>query len=91
MVARQLYEPLWERLSGPYGEMRSLAGLVSSGEPAAHGTIWRLHLRHNVSFQDGARYNASAVLANVRRWRTTPQGGRCFRAWLPRMGPVPTW
>ncbi len=71
LIARQIYEPLIERLSGPYGDPRRLAGLVTSVEPAAHQTIWTLHLRPNVRFQDGARYNASAVLANVQRWRAT--------------------
>src|SRR4051794_39178176 len=65
LIARQIYEPLVERLSGPYGDPRRLAGLVTSIEPVAQQTIWRLHLRPNVRFQDGARYNAGAVLANA--------------------------
>lgn len=74
LVARQIYEPLIERLSGPYGDVRRRAGLVISADPAEHNTIWRLHLRSNVRFQDGARFNASAVLANVERWRGTSEG-----------------
>jgi len=74
LVARQIYEPLIERLSGPYGDVRRRAGLVTSADPAERNTIWRLHLRSNVRFADGARYNATAVLANVGRWRGTTEG-----------------
>ena len=48
---------------------RRLPGLALS--VAALGrtaTVWRLRLRPGVRFQDGARFNAAAVLANAERW-----------------------
>jgi glutathione transport system substrate-binding protein len=38
--------------------------------------VWRLRLRPGVRFQDGARFNASAVLANTDRWLAAPAGRR---------------
>ena len=63
-----------ERLAGPYGDVRRLAGLALAARPAAQRTIWLIRLRQGVSFQDGARFNASAVLANAMRWRAAPEG-----------------
>jgi peptide/nickel transport system substrate-binding protein len=74
LVAGQIYEPLVETLSGPYGVSGHQPGLALAVEPAAHETIWRLRLRPGVRFQDGARFNASAVLENADRWRTTVEG-----------------
>jgi peptide/nickel transport system substrate-binding protein len=78
LVARQIYEPLVEQLSGPFGDVRIQPGLASP-HAASGDTIWRLRLRGGVRFQDGRRFDAGAVLANVRRWRASPQG----RALLP--------
>jgi len=72
-------EPLIERLAGPYGDVRRLSGLARSARPLAGATVWRLLLRAGVRFQDGTLFNASAVLANAQRWRTTDAG----RALLP--------
>jgi peptide/nickel transport system substrate-binding protein len=74
LVVRQICEPLIEELAGPYGDTRRLAGLALAAHPGANQTIWRLPLRQHVRFQDGARFNASAVLDNWRRWRTTAEG-----------------
>jgi peptide/nickel transport system substrate-binding protein len=74
LVAGQVYEPLTRALSGPYGETGRKPGLALSAKPGAHSTIWRMRLRTGVRFQDGARFNASAVLKNAERWRTTPEG-----------------
>jgi peptide/nickel transport system substrate-binding protein len=74
LVVRQICEPLIEELIGPYGEVRRIPGLALAARPGADQTIWRLPLRQNVRFQDGARFNASAVLDNWRRWRTTAEG-----------------
>ncbi len=75
LVAGQIYEPLTRGLSGPYGETRHQPGLALSAESGGHDTIWRVRLRTGVRFQDGARLNASAVLKNAERWRTTAEGG----------------
>jgi peptide/nickel transport system substrate-binding protein len=69
-----LHEPLIERLDGPFDEARRIPGLALSGRPSADPTVWRLRLRPGVRFQDGARFNASAVLANADRWLATPVG-----------------
>jgi ABC-type transport system substrate-binding protein len=74
LVAGQVYEPLTRPLSGPYGATGRKPGLALSAKPGAHDTVWRLRLRTGVRFQDGARFNASAVLKNAERWRTTPEG-----------------
>ena len=79
LVVRQICEPLIEELAGPYGDPRSLPGLALAAHPGPDQTIWRLPLRQDVRFQDGSRFNASAVLDNWRRWRTTAVG----RALLP--------
>jgi ABC-type transport system substrate-binding protein len=79
VVARQLYEPLVSSLNGPYGGPTGAAGIATSVEPSSNKAIWTLELRAGVLFQDGSPFNASAVLANSRRWLTSPKG----RALLP--------
>lgn len=74
LLVRQIHEPLIESLAGPYGDVRRLPGLALSAHPSADRTIWRLRLRQGVRFQDGTRFNASAVLENAQRWRTTAEG-----------------
>ena len=73
-VTRQVYEPLIERLSGPYGEGSPQAGLALERRPSRDRTTWTVTLRPNVRFQDGTPFNAAAVLANSRRWQiATPR------------------
>ena len=74
LVARQIYEPLVESLRGPYDASRRVAGLALSVLPSADRTVWRVRLRPGVRFQDGTRFNASAVLANAGRWLATAEG-----------------
>jgi ABC-type transport system substrate-binding protein len=74
LLVRQLDEPLVERLSGPYDDVRSVAGPAISVSPAGHATEWRVRLRPGIRFQDGARLDAGAVLVNAERWRTTVEG-----------------
>lgn len=73
-VSRQLFEPLVERLSGPYGDVRHVTGLALSVRPAAGGTVWRIRLRSRPRFQDGSPIDASAVAANAARWLSSPAG-----------------
>jgi ABC-type transport system substrate-binding protein len=79
LITRQVHEPLVESLAGPYGDVRRLPGLALAEHPSGDRTIWRFDLREGVRFQDGARFNASAVLVNAARWRDTEAG----RALLP--------
>jgi ABC-type transport system substrate-binding protein len=74
LVSRQIHEPLVAELGGPFEAARRIPGLAISALPSSDRTVWRLSLRGGVRFQDGAAFNASAVLANVERWRATPQG-----------------
>jgi peptide/nickel transport system substrate-binding protein len=74
LVAGQIYEPLTRRISGPYGTTASEPGLAAAVHPGARRTIWSIRLRPGVRFTDGARFNASAVLQNAMRWRSTPEG-----------------
>jgi peptide/nickel transport system substrate-binding protein len=75
-VVRQIYEPLIERLSGPYGEATPQAGLALTARPSRDRTTWAVTLRSGVRFQDGTPFNAAAVLANTRRWQTSPVGAQ---------------
>jgi peptide/nickel transport system substrate-binding protein len=72
LVTRQVHEPLVESLSGPFGDVRGQRGLARSWRPSRDREIWRFELRHRVRFQDGAPFNAAAVLVNVERWRSLP-------------------
>jgi len=74
LAARQLFEPLAEDLGGPYDFPRRLPGLALSLEPSADASVWRARLRSGVRFQDGAPFNAAAVLANVARWQASARG-----------------
>jgi peptide/nickel transport system substrate-binding protein len=74
LVAGQVYEPLTRSVSGPYGATATKPGLAAAVHPGADRTIWRIRLRPGVRFSDGARFNASAVLQNAMRWRSTPEG-----------------
>jgi peptide/nickel transport system substrate-binding protein len=80
-VTRQVYEPLIERLSGPYAQAPPQAGLALEARPSHDRTTWTVTLRPNVRFQDGSPFNAAAVLANSRRWQTDPVG----RGLLPHL------
>jgi peptide/nickel transport system substrate-binding protein len=75
VVSRQVHEPLVSRVRPPYGGAAGPAGpqpgLALSVEPSDGGTVWRVTLRQDVRFQDGSPFNASAVLANTRRWTET--------------------
>ena len=84
LLVSQIDEPLVDKLAGPYGDVRRVPGLAISADPIAHKRIWRLRLRQGVRFQDGARFNASAVLDNAQRWRTTAAGA----ALLPGLSAV---
>lgn len=80
-VTRQLYEPLIERLSGPYGQTEAQPGLALNAQPSPNRTTWTITLRLGVRFQDGTPFNAASVLANARRWQSDPRG----RAILPEL------
>jgi ABC-type transport system substrate-binding protein len=83
LVTRQIYEPLVEQVSAPFNELRVRPGLAVPKASNRH-TVWNLRLRAGVHFQDGSDLNASAVLANVRRWEATAEG----RALLPGLAAV---
>jgi peptide/nickel transport system substrate-binding protein len=74
LIAGQIYEPLTRGLTGPYGETERKPGLALSARPGVDQAVWRVQLRPGVRFHDGARFTASALLANAERWRTTPEG-----------------
>ena len=80
LVTRQIHEPLVEALARPFRDPRRLRrGLAAFWHKSAGGSVWTFRLRPDVRFQDGTPLNGGAVLANAKRWRTTPQG----RALLP--------
>lgn len=71
-VAEQVYEPL-VRFTAK-GEFEP--GLATEWE-TEDGTAWTVTLRQDVTFSDGAPFNADAVVANVNRALTSPTCGRC--------------
>jgi peptide/nickel transport system substrate-binding protein len=80
-ITRQVYEPLIERLAGPYDQTTPQAGLALTARQSRDRTTWTLTLRSGVRFQDGTPFNAAAVLANSRRWQSDPAG----RSLLPHL------
>jgi peptide/nickel transport system substrate-binding protein len=81
LVTRQVHEPLVDSLRGPFGGGGGERGLARSWRPSGDREIWRFELRRRVRFQDGAPFNAAAVVANVDRWRERAEG----RALLPEL------
>ncbi len=75
LITRQVNEPLVSSLNGPYEDSSRRPGLTQSIEPSPDQTIWTLRLRDDVRFTNGTPFNASAVLANARRWQSSPEGG----------------
>jgi peptide/nickel transport system substrate-binding protein len=81
LVTLQIHEPLIASLAGPYEDSSHRPGLAQSIHRSPDQTIWTLRLRDGVRFSNGTPFNASAVLANARRWQSLPQG----RALLPSL------
>jgi peptide/nickel transport system substrate-binding protein len=73
LAARQIYEPLVEQLSGPFGDPRRVDGLALAATQTNDPTVWRVRLRPGVRFRDGTPFNAAAVLANAERWQAFPE------------------
>jgi peptide/nickel transport system substrate-binding protein len=74
LVTRQAHEPLVESLRGPFGDGRRERGLARSWRASRDREIWRFELRRRARFQDGAPFNAAAVVANADRWRERAEG-----------------
>ena len=74
LLARQLHEPLADTVNAPFGAARSSSGLARSIQASQSNAVWRVRLRTGVRFADGTRFDATAVLANARRWIVTAQG-----------------
>jgi ABC-type transport system substrate-binding protein len=60
-----------------------------SSRPSGDLRVWRLRLRPGIRFQDGEVLDASAVLANAERWRTSPVGRRLLPGLIAADGPRP--
>ena len=88
-VSAQLFEPLVSTLQGPYGQRRALAGLTLGTGHSGDRRVWSIHLRPSVRFGDGTPLNGSAVLVNVERWQTSPQGHRLLPGLLASSAPRP--
>jgi peptide/nickel transport system substrate-binding protein len=89
IVSRQIHEPLIERLSGPFGDGHTRTGLARTARPAAGATVWVLHLRAGVRFQNGEVFDASAVQANAERWLATTAGRELLPELLAVDSPTP--
>lgn len=79
LVTRQVHEPLVTVAAPPYGGKPQRTGLATKLRTSGDRTVWTVQLRTGVRFQDGTPFNATAVLANTRRWASLPAG----RALLP--------
>jgi peptide/nickel transport system substrate-binding protein len=68
-----VYEPLVE-----YGENGKIKpALAKSWEVTEDGKIYTFHLRNDVKFSDGSKFNADALLFSINRWK-----GKKEHAWL---------
>jgi peptide/nickel transport system substrate-binding protein len=89
LVAAQLFEPLVQRLSGPYDDFRHLPGLAVSVRPGDGGRLWRVLLRQVVRFQSGRPLDASTVVANAERWRASAAARRLLPGLVAADAPRP--
>lgn len=60
MASRTIYETLFEKTKG--GDMAGV--LARSGTPSADHKTWTITLREGVTFHDGSKFDAAAVVAN---------------------------
>ena len=88
-VSAQLFEPLVSSLRGPYGQGREQRGLTLGAGHSGDRRVWSIHLRPGVRFEDRTPLNGSAVLVNLERWRTSPQGRRLLPGLLASSAPRP--
>ena len=88
-VVRQVFEPLVSQLRPPYGEGEERRGLALGWEASPDLRVWRFRLRPGVAFQDGARLDADAVVANAERWRSDPAGLALLPGLAAADGPNP--
>jgi ABC-type transport system substrate-binding protein len=89
MVTRQIFEPLVASLSGPYGRRSEVPGVALAARHSGDFRVWSLRLRPGVRFQDGRLLDASAVLVNAQRWRTSSVGRRLLPGFVAADGPRP--
>jgi len=89
LVDRQLFEPLVERLQGPYGSVSGRRGLAVGWRPSGDYRVWSFALRTGVRFQDDTPLNAEAVVANAERWRSDPAGQRLLPGLVAADAPSP--
>jgi peptide/nickel transport system substrate-binding protein len=89
LITAQEHEPLVAELDGPYGDRSHQPGLAISVRPSKDRKVWTLQLRAGVRFHDGTPFNASAVLANTRRWRSVPEGQELIPGLLAVDAPRP--
>jgi peptide/nickel transport system substrate-binding protein len=88
-VTRQIFEPLVARLDGPYRRGTHVPGIALAARHSGDFRVWSLPLRPGVSFQDGSLVDASAVLVNARRWRTSAVGKQLLPGLAAADGPRP--
>jgi glutathione transport system substrate-binding protein len=88
-VARQIFEPLTASLDGPYGRRRNVHGVALSSSHSGDFRVWSLRLRPGIRFQDGRLLDASAVVVNAERWRTSAVGRRLLPSLIAADAPRP--
>ena len=89
LVDRQVFEPLVDRLDGPYGAESGSRGLAVGWHPSGDYRVWSFALRPKVRFQDDTPLNAETVVANAERWRSDPAGRRLLPGLVAADAPSP--
>lgn len=87
LLARQIYEPLFDQVEDIDDPAGAVPGLVEDFRVSRDQRRWFLTLRTGVRFQDGERLNAAAVVANVQRWQSSPAGRRLIQGLLTADSP----
>jgi peptide/nickel transport system substrate-binding protein len=72
MVLRGLYDTL-VRMKGA-STTKVVGDLATSWSSSRHFRVWTFHLRHNVRFHDGTRFDAAAAKKSIDRVLTLDQG-----------------
>ncbi len=90
-LTEQIYDTL-VRFRGSTTEIEP--ALAERWETSPNGLVWTFHLRRDVTFHDGGRLDAAAVVWNFERWRRAshPQhanqikAGQTFEYWESQFG-----
>jgi peptide/nickel transport system substrate-binding protein len=87
-IARQLYEPLIDRIAGPYGRPAA-NGLALTWQRSRDLRVWTFLLRPGVRFRDGTLLDGAAIRANAERWAASEVGAGLLPGLIAADAPRP--